>query len=235
MVHFGDDAGAVIETLTGILGTPDYDSGWLDPSLPASEPLWPGCPGATARLLSWDEPGLSIVLTDWAQNDLQNPGDARASTGSPYFAGYGVAAAEPPQLRTPEGAYPGLTLPELQELFGERLFVSPEPDEAVGLYWFAIDGTGSPLTRMGGIRGWLFEPDINSPDYQPGLEPGEAFEIQGLYRWPVVQHSLAVRSWSGDHQGHKERYSVLSISSFCAFAPCVGSSNDCRPKAGCTA
>jgi len=180
MVHFGDDALAVLETLNGFLGTPDYDSGWLDPSLPSSEPLWPGCPGATARLLSWDEPGLSIVLTDWTQNDLQSPGDARASTGSPYFAGYGVTSAEPAQLCTPEGACPGMTLVELQHLYGERLFVSPQPDEAVGLYWFAIDGTGSPLTKTGGIRGWLFEPDINSPDYEPGLQPGEALESRGF-------------------------------------------------------
>ena len=180
MVHFGDDAEAVIEVLNGIFGLPDVDSGWQDPSLPASEPLWPGCLGTTARLLSWDEPGLSIILTDWAQNDLQSPGDARASTGSPYFAGYSVSAAEPPQLWTPEGAYPGMTLPELKRLYGERVFVSPDPEGAVGLYWFAIDGTGSPLTKMGGIRGWLFEPDINSPDYQPGLEPGEAFETRGF-------------------------------------------------------
>jgi heat shock protein HslJ len=43
MVHFGDDALAVLEMLDGILGTPDYDSGWQDPSMPSSEPLWPGC------------------------------------------------------------------------------------------------------------------------------------------------------------------------------------------------
>ena len=64
--------------------------------------------------------------------------------------------------------------------YTDRLFISPDPDGAVGLYWFAIDGIGSPLTKMGGIRGWLFEPDINAPDYQPGLEPGEAFETRGF-------------------------------------------------------
>jgi hypothetical protein len=131
-------------------------------------------------LLSWDEPGLGIVLTDWAQNDPSSPGDARASVGDPYFAGYGVGAVGSPLLQTQEGAYPGLALPKLHELYRERLFVSPQPDPAVGLHWFAIDGTGSPLTKSGGIRGWLFEPDMNSPNYQPGLQPGEAFETRSF-------------------------------------------------------
>jgi hypothetical protein len=180
VVHFGDDAEATIEMLASVLGSPDLDTGWQDPSLPSSEPLWPGCPGTSARLLSWDEPGLGIVLTDWAQNDLSSPGDARASVGSPYFAGYGVGAVGSSLLRTQEGAYPGLVLPKLRELYGERLFVSPQPDPAVGLHWFAIDGTGSPLTKTGGIRGWLFEPDINSPNYQAGLRPGKAFETRSF-------------------------------------------------------
>lgn len=61
-----------------------------------------------------------------------------------------------------------MTLPELAENYGARPFVWCEPGGAVALYWVAIDGMSSPFAIPGGIRGWLLEPDIDSPSYRAG-------------------------------------------------------------------
>lgn len=156
LVSFGDEAEGAIEALVTMLGSPDVDTGWQDPTDPANEPLWPGCPGATARLLQWTG-DLGAVFTDW-DGDPSIPGGA---VPEPYFAGYGLWDTTP--VRTVDGASPGMTLAVVRDIYGDRLWVSDRPDEAVELYSFAIDGTGSPLTKTGPLRGWLFPPEGTDP------------------------------------------------------------------------
>jgi hypothetical protein len=171
LVSFGEEAEAAIAVLTGVLGSPDVDTGWQDPSDPASEPLWPGCPGATARLLQWTG-NLGVLFTDW-NGDLSTP---RGSVSPPYFAGYGLWPTT--SIRTVDGASSGMTLAEARAIYGDRLSVSDRPDDAVELFSFAIDGTGSPLTRTGSLRGWLFPPGTDSG--QPADSPSDEWTIGAL-------------------------------------------------------
>jgi hypothetical protein len=145
LVSFGDEAEGAIDALIGVLGSPDVDTGWQDPTDPANEPLWPGCPGATARLLQWTG-NLGALFTDW-NGDLTTPG---GTVPEPYFAGYGLWGTT--SVRTVDGASPGMTLAEARGIYGDRLWVSDRPDEGVELYSFAIDGTGSPLTKTGPLE-----------------------------------------------------------------------------------
>ncbi len=168
LVSFGAEVERAIAVLTGVLGPPAVDTGWQDPTDPASE-LWPGCPGATARLLQWTG-NLGVLFTDW-NGDLSTPG---GSVSQPYFAGYGLWPTS--SIRTVDGASPGMTLAQARAIYGDRLSVSDRPDDAVELYSFAIDGTGSPLTRNGPLRGWLFPPE--SDQTQEG--PGDSWTIDAL-------------------------------------------------------
>jgi hypothetical protein len=172
VVSFGEEAEAAIETLIDVLGAPEVDTGWQDPTDPASEPLWPGCPGTTARLLQWTD-NLGAVFTNW-DGSLSTP---TGTVPNPYFAGYGLFQTT--TVRTIDGASPGMTLSQARDIYGDRLSVSDQPDEAVELYSFAIDGTGSPLTRTGPLRGWLFPPD--GADGGQGPEgPGDDWTIGAL-------------------------------------------------------
>ncbi|MGF1597935.1 MAG: hypothetical protein ACFCVK_13545 [Acidimicrobiales bacterium] len=155
LVSFGDEAEVTIQTLIGVLGPPDVDTGWQDPTDPANE-LWPGCPGATARALVWTG-NIGTVFTDW-DGDLSKAG---GTVPEPYFAGYGLWPTT--SIPTVDGGSPGSTLAEARAIYGDRLWVSDQPDGAVELYSFAIDGTGSPLTKTGPLRGWLFPPDGADP------------------------------------------------------------------------
>lgn len=172
LVSFGDEAEAAIATLTGVLGPPDVDTGWQDPADPANTPLWPGCPGATARLLQWTD-NLGALFTDW-NADLSTP---RGTVPERHFAGYGLWQTT--TIRTVDGASPGMTLADARAIYGDRLTVSDRPDDAVELYSFAIDGTGSPLTRTGPLRGWLFPPDHPDSDGIP-KGPGDDWTIGAL-------------------------------------------------------
>ena len=152
LVDFGTDAEQALEVLVGLLGEPEFDTGWGDPSDPASDDLWPGCPGSVARLIAW--PGiLGIGFTDW---DPSSP-DRLDTLAEPYFAGAGLHPDTP--IRTAEGAGPGDTLGALRAIYGSQLVVSDEPeDQAVGLYSWSLDTEVGPLHRLGGVRGWLFWP-----------------------------------------------------------------------------
>ncbi len=48
---------------------------------------------------------------------------------------------------------------EARDICGDRLWVSDRPYEAVELFSFAIDGTRSPLSKTGLLRGRLFPPE----------------------------------------------------------------------------
>lgn len=129
LVSFGDEADVTIQTLIGVLGPPDVDTGWQDPTDPANE-LWPGCPGATARALQWTG-NIGAVFTD-RDGDLSKAG---GTVSEPYFAGYGLWLAT--SIPTLDGGSPGSTLAEARAIYGDRLWVSDQPDGAVELYSLA--------------------------------------------------------------------------------------------------
>lgn len=160
VASFGDEAEGVIQALIGVLGAPDVDTGWQDPTDPSNQPLWPGCPGTTARLLQWTG-NLGVLFTDW-DGDLSTPGGTLPER---YFAGYGLWQST--SVRTVDGASPGMTLADARAIYGVRISISDLPDDAVGLYSFAVDGTGSPLTRTGPLRGWLFPPAVEDGQQGP--------------------------------------------------------------------
>ena len=161
VVRFGDDAEVALATLIEELGRPSYDTGWSDPTAPPAD-VFLGCPGSRARVVSW-EGVLGVVFTDWDGS----VDDRTASTGRSVLAGAGLWRDSP--VPTVDGAHSLDTLGTLRQLFGGRLFESEAPDEAVGLYWFAVDGTENPLSRSGGLRGWLFWPGYpDGPDESSG-------------------------------------------------------------------
>ncbi|MDH5238505.1 MAG: hypothetical protein OEW85_12905, partial [Acidimicrobiia bacterium] len=152
VASFGDEAEVAIGAITERLGAPSVDTGWKDPRDPANESLWPGCPGTLARMLQWTD-NLSAVFTNW-DGDLNQPA---GTVETPTFSGYVLWSTT--DVETPEGAGPGTTLAELRTLYGDRLFVADQPDDAIGQYVWAMDGTWSPLHRTGGLRGWLLPPE----------------------------------------------------------------------------
>lgn len=176
VVSFGADPDETVAVLTGLLGPPSFDTGWGDPSDSANQYLWPGCPGSIARIVSW-EGSLGAVFTDWDSAS----GDMTARLDEPVFAGAGLWRDS--AVGTEDGIFSGDTLGRLREVYGPRLFISDVADDAVGLFWFAIDGDGSALARTGAIRGWLFWPEYPvSPaaGAEPAGRPTDAFIAAGF-------------------------------------------------------
>ncbi len=165
VTRVGDDPATTLASLTAIFGEPDFDTGWADPSVPNTEYLWPGCPGTRARIVAWPD-AVGVLFTNW---DVASP-DGRATVDEPFFAGAGLQVNS--QIPTAEGLRSGDRLAAAREVYADRLTISG-PNQAVGLYAFAIDGTGSPLTRIGGIRGWVFWPDYPDGGQPDGPPTGE--------------------------------------------------------------
>lgn len=148
VVDFGDEAEAVLAVLVETLGRPDFDTGWADPSIEANEPLWPGCPGTAARIVTWDDV-MGVVFTDWDQTS----DNLRVTVGTPYLAGAGLWPDSP--ITTPDGARSGDTVGRLRAIYGDRLSVAST--EGYPTPWvFAIDGAG-------GLRGSI-QDDIVTDD-----------------------------------------------------------------------
>ncbi len=171
VAQFGDDPDQTIAVVTGLLGAPHLDSGWGDPTDSTNEYLWPGCPGTVARVVAW-EGHLGLVFTDWDESD-----DRTASLAEPVFAGAGLWRTSP--IPTDTGVSSLDRLAVVRAAYGDRLSVSDRPDDAVGLYWFSIDGTEGPLHRIGGVRGWLFWPDYPGGTSLDG-SPDETWLVAGL-------------------------------------------------------
>jgi len=114
-----------------------------------------------------------VVLTDWDAN-FPNPVD---TVDEPWFAGAGIGPDSP--LRTAAGATAGDRLGTLRGIYGQRLFVSDVRDEAVELYWFAVDGDNSPINRTGRIRGWLFW-SVTAEEAAPEGGPTDEWLARGL-------------------------------------------------------
>lgn len=122
---FGADADRVVERLTGYLGPPDDDTGWVDVS------EYGACIGDTVRFVRWAS--LRIFLTD-------GPSDW-APADTPHLAAYenGEALGTPVlDLRTEDGIRVGLPVGDLRTILDDGQIVG---DELLGAA-FAVDPPG---------------------------------------------------------------------------------------------
>lgn len=116
---FGVDPEPVIEYMTGVLGPPTADSGWIDPFSPFGT-----CPGTTVRGVSWNE--LLLLFGDESEE---------SSGGRLHFFAYVYgpplgATPVPDGLVTAQGIGLGSSVEQLQaavpgvELFADDVFGS---------------------------------------------------------------------------------------------------------------
>lgn len=98
---FGADPDTVIAIVTGVIGPPTLDSGWMDPLSLGS------CPGTEVRTVTWGD--LVLLFSD----------ESRVVSGRPHLFAYtyGPAAAgavEPGGLQTDVGVGIGTTVAQLR-------------------------------------------------------------------------------------------------------------------------
>lgn len=125
-VPFGTGDAETITAISGILGTPNRDSGWID-----SFSEYGTCPGATVRGVHW---GAFVVLFTQADTDFW-------TGGVPHFFGW-YYTSEPPELATTRGLIIGDTLGTLETLYGgPDLEVAENPFDPIGSIWL-YDVTG---------------------------------------------------------------------------------------------
>ncbi len=132
-VLFGAEADGVVDYVSGILGTPTNDSGWVDPLT-----IGAACTGTTVRFVAWND--LSLFFTD----------DSPAATGLKHFAGYtygppvGEAAIQPFGLTTDNGVGVGASVQFLRAMY-PKVQVSPG-DDIGGPSFFLSEGLSGFLT-----------------------------------------------------------------------------------------
>ncbi len=109
-VPFGTDPTRTLLVLTGALGNPESDSGWLPANLDSFQ-----CPGTRARVVIWGS--LAVYFsdgpTDWGRDGYEHffsfayslPDDSSSPSG--------------PTLRTSEGLGLGATLSRSSSVYGE--------------------------------------------------------------------------------------------------------------------
>ncbi len=129
-IPLGTEAESAISRLTGILGTPTSDSGWV----PAFDSPFGVCPGDEVRGVGWS--GLLLLFAD---DTLVTSGQRHL-----FFYVYGPQAA-PAGLRTETGVGLGSTAAELRAAHPE---VAIFEDDLLGMAAFAVGeaGLGGTLT-----------------------------------------------------------------------------------------
>lgn len=119
-VYFGYDDEDAIAAVAEVLGPSDTDSGWID-----SFSVYGTCPGPVVRGVHWG--GLTLLFTQ-ADTDFW-------SGGVPHFFAY-YYTNTPPDLLTNEGLGIGMTLDELDAIYGGPDLIVGEADLIPGeTFW----------------------------------------------------------------------------------------------------
>jgi hypothetical protein len=145
-VRFGTDPDDSVAVISGVLGAPTSDSGWVDAASRT-------CPGSEVRFVKWGD--LTMEFSD----------DSSVSSGRRHFFAwvFGPAAGlalVPQGMKTPEGIGIGSTVAELRaaypaaDLFTDDELAGPYSALQEGLLAFLSDPTDTGVvTSMVGGQG----------------------------------------------------------------------------------
>ena len=122
---FGSNAERTVTVLTGALGNPDNDTGWVPADLDFLQ-----CPGIRARVVNWGS--LTVYLSD-GPTEWGAEGDEHLFSFT-YSLLEGQSLPAGPELRTSEGLRLGTTLSRASSIYGEAAITYSDtpvpPDEA---------------------------------------------------------------------------------------------------------
>ena len=122
-VYFGYDDEDAIAAVAAVLGSPDVDTGWID-----SFSVYGTCPGPVVRGVEWG--GFTMLFTQ-ADTDFW-------SGGVPHFFAY-YHTSTPPSLQTTEGLAIGMTLADLEAIYGGPDLITAEADLIPGFTFWSYD------------------------------------------------------------------------------------------------
>ena len=150
---FGSDAQRTITVLTGALGDPDNDTGWVPADLDFLR-----CPGVRARVVNWGS--LTVYIsdgpTDWGRDGHEH------LFSFTYSLLEGQSLPAGPELRTSEGLRLGTTLSRASSIYGEAAIshrdTSVPPDDA------SEEATAAQEA--------ILEVDVPGPGYLVGIFTG---------------------------------------------------------------
>lgn len=139
-IPFGTGVDRTLAVLTGALGSPATDTGWLPADVERLR-----CPGARARRVAWGS--LSVLFsdgpTDWGP-------DLREHFFSfVYSLSEGAASPDGPSLRTSEGLRLGDTLARSASIYGESAITRGDPTRGTFLE-VEVPGPGNLLGVFAG-------------------------------------------------------------------------------------
>ena len=162
---FGSDAQRTMAVLTGALGDPDNDTGWVPADLDYLR-----CPGVRARLVNWGS--LTVYLsdgpTDWG------PGGHEHLFSFTYSLLEGQSLPAGPELRTSEGLRLGTTLSRASSIYGEAAITysdtSVPPDDA------SEEAPADQEAFPEADRETFLEVDVAGPGYLRGVFTGSGPE-----------------------------------------------------------
>lgn len=150
---FGSDAQRTVTVLTGALGDPDNDTGWVPADLDILR-----CPGTRARVVNWGS--LTVYLSD-GPTDWGTDGHEHLFSFT-YSLLEGQSLPAGPELRTSEGLRLGTTLSRASSIYGEAAITYIEtsipPD----------DGSEEATVAQEAI----LEVDVPGPGYLTGVFTG---------------------------------------------------------------
>lgn len=115
---FGSDAQRTIAVLTGALGEPDNDTGWVPADLDILR-----CPGVRARVVNWGS--LTVYLSDGPTE--WGPAGHEHLFSFTYSLLEGQSLPAGPELRTSEGLRLGTTLSRASSIYGEAAITYGDP------------------------------------------------------------------------------------------------------------
>ncbi|MDE0233243.1 MAG: hypothetical protein OXI56_07025 [bacterium] len=122
---FGSDAERTVAVLTGALGNPDNDTGWVPADLDFLR-----CPGVRARVVNWGS--LTVYLSDGPTEWGPDGHEHLFSFTYSLLEGQSLPAG--PELRTSEGLRLGTTLSRASSIYGQAAISHSDtpvpPDEA---------------------------------------------------------------------------------------------------------
>lgn len=167
---FGSGAQRTITVLTGALGDPDNDTGWVPADLDILR-----CPGVRARVVNWGS--LTVYLSD-GPTDWGPEGHEHLFSYT-YSLLEGQSSPAGPELRTSEGVRLGTTLARASSIYGEAAItyiyapvppddVSDPPDDASEETPAAQDA----IEEASAAQEAILEVDVPGPGYLTGVFTG---------------------------------------------------------------